>query len=79
MCGRVACVHFSRKIWREFRLCGPCNLDLHRRARAEYAFGGFGRVGHDDGAPYMRLRDKSICGEYRTDGPGVTYFQLIPA
>jgi hypothetical protein len=32
-CGRLSCLHLSRKIWREIRLCGPCNLELHRLAR----------------------------------------------
>ncbi len=27
----------------------------------EYAFGGFGRYEHDDGAPYMRVTDRGLA------------------
>jgi hypothetical protein len=37
-CGRLACRHLSRRLWlshdgTDYRLCGTCNLQLHRLAR----------------------------------------------
>lgn len=43
-CGRPACRHFSRLLLRadvgglgpELRICGPCNLSVHRAARQPF-------------------------------------------
>ncbi len=41
----------------------------HQGQIVEYAFGGVGRYEHDDGAPFMRVTDRSLApghAEYLT-------------